>query len=107
VLRDAGIQSLRTRRLGLQLLCSITGVTGVCCFFFAAQQLPIADVTVISRAVPLFVTAIAVPVLGEHVGWRRWSAFAFGLCGVILALGRVGEVSFAALVVVLGPPCGR
>lgn len=102
VFRDGGLDALRTRRPGLQLLRSVSGVTGVCAFFYAVQRLPVAEVMVISQAVPLAVTALAVPVLGERVGWRRWSAVAVGFCGVVLALGPAGGVSAAALIAVLG-----
>lgn len=102
VFRDGGLDALRTRRPGLQLLRSVSGVTGVCSYFYAVQRLPVAEVMVISQAVPLFVTALAVPVLGEQVGWRRWSAVGVGFGGVVLALGPLGEVSFAALIAVLG-----
>lgn len=102
VMRAGGIAALRTRRPGLQLLRSMSGLTGVCCFFFAVQRLPVAEVMVISQAVPLFVTALAVPVLRETVGWRRWSAVALGFTGVVLALGPVDQVSTAALVAVAG-----
>lgn len=102
VFRDGGLAALRTRRPGLQLLRSVSGVTGVCAFFYAVQRLPIAEVMVISQAVPLFVTALAVPVLGEQVGWRRWSAVAAGFGGVVLALGPVGGMHTAALIAVLG-----
>ncbi len=102
VMRDGGLGALRTRRPGLHLVRSLSGLTGVCCFFFAVQRLPVADVMVISQAVPLFVTALAVPVLKEQVGWRRWSAVALGFCGVLLALGPVGQVSAPALVAVAG-----
>lgn len=102
VMRDGGLAALRTRRPGLQLLRSMSGLTGVCCFFFAVQRLPVADVMVISQAVPLFVTALAVPILRETVGWRRWSAVALGFLGVVLALGPVDQISTAALVAVAG-----
>lgn len=102
VLRDGGIAALRTRRPGLQLIRSMSGITGVCCFFYAVQHLPVADVMVISQAVPLFVTMLAVPLLREKVGWRRWSAVALGFAGVVLALGPVGHVTTAALVTVAG-----
>jgi drug/metabolite transporter (DMT)-like permease len=102
VLKSGGMAVLRTRRPGLQLIRSISGLTGVCCIFFAVQRLPVAEVMVISQAVPLFVTALAVPLLAEKVGWRRWSAAALGFVGVLLALGPVGEVSVAALIAVLG-----
>jgi drug/metabolite transporter (DMT)-like permease len=32
------------------------------------------------------VTALSVPLLGEHVGWRRWLAICVGLAGVITML---------------------
>lgn len=102
VLRDGGMAALKTRRPGMQLLRSLSGVTGVTCIFYAAQRIPIAQVTVISQAVPLFVTALAVPFLGERVGWRRWSAVAIGFLGVTLALGPVGQVAPASLVAVTG-----
>lgn len=102
VMRDGGIAALRTRRPGLQLLRSMSGLIGVCCFYFAVQHLPVGEVMVISQAVPLFVTALAVPILGETVGWRRWSAVALGFCGVLLALGPMDQITNAALVAVVG-----
>jgi len=102
VMRDGGIAALKTRRPGLQLLRSVSGLTGMCCFYFAVQHLPVAEVMVISQAVPLFVTALALPILGEIVGWRRWSAVALGFCGVLLALGPIDQVSNAALFAVAG-----
>ena len=34
--------------------------------------------------VPLLVAALSVPLLGEHVGWRRWTAIAVGFAGVLI-----------------------
>ncbi|MGV8936506.1 MAG: DMT family transporter [Allorhizobium sp.] len=36
---------------------------------------------------PLFVALLSVPILGEKVGWRRWTAIGVGLIGVMLILG--------------------
>lgn len=102
VLRDGGVKALKTNRPWLQLTRSVSGLTGVTCFFYALQYIPVTDVTVISQAVPLFVTALAVPFLKEVVGWRRWSAVAVGFLGVLLALGPVDQISVAALVAVCG-----
>lgn len=102
VFKGGGIVALRTKRPGLHLLRSVTGITGICCFFYAVQRLPVADVTVISQAVPLFVTALAVPFLKERVGWRRWSAVALGFGGVMLALGPLDQTTNAAYVAVAG-----
>jgi drug/metabolite transporter (DMT)-like permease len=102
IMRGGGFEALQTRRTGLHLVRSLTGLTGVCCYFFAVQRLPVGEVMVITQAVPLFVTALAVPVLAENVGWRRWCAVAVGFLGVVLALGPVGEITTAALIAVLG-----
>lgn len=43
-------------------------------------------------AYPLLVAALSGPVLGEHVGWRRWAAIAVGFIGVIVILQPSGGV---------------
>ena len=54
------------------------------------------DAYAISFAAPLFMVALAVPMLGEQVGWRRWSAVAVGFVGVIVMLDPFG-ISFHAM----------
>lgn len=41
---------------------------------------------------PLLVAALSGPVLGEHVGWRRWTAIAVGFVGVVIILQPSGGV---------------
>ena len=48
--------------------------------------LPIADAAAILYAGPLMITALAVPLLKERVGWRRWTAIAIGFGGVVIML---------------------
>jgi len=52
---------------------------------------PLAINTAIAFASPLIITALAVPFLGETIGWRRWSAVAAGFCGVLVILRPAGE----------------
>ena len=69
-------------------------------FFFITgiSFLPLADALAITFAGPLFVTALAPPMLGEHVGWRRWSAVLVGFAGVVVMLRPGAEaVQWAAL----------
>ena len=75
IMKEGGLAALCTRRPGLHLLRSISGLTGVCCFFYAVQRLSVGEVMVISQAVPLFVTALAVPVLAEKVGWHGFMPY--------------------------------
>ncbi|MDA1071109.1 MAG: DMT family transporter, partial [Proteobacteria bacterium] len=58
----------------------------------------LADAIAITFAGPLFSTALAVPMLGEKVGWRRWSAVVIGLIGVTVMLRPSGEgIAWAAM----------
>ena len=55
--------------------------------------LPLPVVTAIAFASPLFVAALSVPLLAEHVGWRRWSAICVGFAGVLIIV-RPGSTAF-------------
>jgi drug/metabolite transporter (DMT)-like permease len=55
-------------------------------FYFAVSYMPLADVMTYWLAVPIYVAAISPFILGEPVGWRRWSAIIVGFIGVIIAL---------------------
>ena len=52
--------------------------------------MPLADAIAVSFG-PIMLTALAVPVLGERVGWRRWTAVLLGFGGVIIMLRPSGE----------------
>src|SRR5260370_42640945 len=62
-------------------------------FFWAVSYLPLADAVTFYLAGPIYVTALSVVLLGEKVGWRRWSAVMVGFAGVVLAL-RPSAASF-------------
>jgi drug/metabolite transporter (DMT)-like permease len=55
-------------------------------FFEGLEYLPLADCIVLAFAAPIFVTALSGPLLGERVGWRRWSAVGIGFIGVVVAI---------------------
>lgn len=59
-----------------------TGVMG----FFAFSQLPMAQCYAIFFAMPLLITLMAIPMLGEKVGIRRGLAVVVGLLGVMVVL---------------------
>jgi drug/metabolite transporter (DMT)-like permease len=93
LLRDR--RALVTRRLDLQLLRGVC-MLGSSAFFIAGLgRLAIADATAIGFASPLMVTALSIPLLGEYVGPRRWSAVAAGLLGVLIVI-RPGSDAIGA-----------
>jgi len=55
-------------------------------YYMAFPALPLADAVALYFTVPLFVTALAGPVLGERVGWKVWAAVALGFAGVLVML---------------------
>jgi len=50
------------------------------------KHLPLANITAINLAVPLVLTVLAVFVLRETVGWRRWTAIMVGFAGVLMVV---------------------
>ncbi|MBB5696281.1 DMT family transporter [Muricoccus pecuniae] len=77
---------LRAPRPGLQLLRVLFSTLESALFFWALTALPLAEVMTYYMAGPIYVTALSPFLLGERVGWRRWTAVAVGFGGVVLAL---------------------
>lgn len=100
-LRRGGIARLRTRRLHLHVFRGMLGVVSGFLGFYAYSRLPLADAYAIIFTTPLLITALSVPILGERVGWRRWTAVAVGFLGVLVMLrpgvAPIGPGSLAAL----------
>lgn len=87
----------------LQLIRVILSTLEVAAFFLATVYLPLADVTTYYLACPIFVTALSAIVLGEQVGWRRWSAILIGFCGVLIALKPSAQsVTWPAMIALAG-----
>jgi drug/metabolite transporter (DMT)-like permease len=62
-------------------------------FYYSLGQLAFATASTITYANALFLTALAIPILGEKVGWIRWSAVLIGFVGVVMVMGP-GRDSF-------------
>ncbi|MBL6456237.1 DMT family transporter [Belnapia sp. T6] len=87
-----GLSSLRTRRFGGHALRAGTGIAAQSCGFFALTLLPLAEQTALGFTQPLFVTILAIPLLGERVGIHRWSAVVVGFCGVLVIAAGQGAL---------------
>lgn len=83
-LHGHGLSLLRTDRLGLHLLRGGLSLLSWAAYYLSFQYLDLASATVISFTSVMFVTALAGPVLGEIVRWRRWSATLLGFAGVVM-----------------------
>jgi len=64
----------------------VTGLISLACFYAALDLMTLSLVTVLFQTLTLFVTFLAPLLLGERVGWRRWTAVMFGFGGTMLLL---------------------
>jgi drug/metabolite transporter (DMT)-like permease len=101
VLATTGLAPLLRVRWSLHLLRGAIGIAMMASFAFALRSLPLTTAYSIFFVAPLLITALSVPILGEHVGPRRWTAIAIGLLGMLVLLRPSGEgmLSWAALAV--------
>ncbi|HEY9012517.1 MAG TPA: DMT family transporter [Devosia sp.] len=84
-------------------------VRGLCllgstiCNFIAITYIPLTVTASIGFTMPLILCALSIPILGEHVGWRRWLAILVGFVGVLIIV-RPGTAAFhpAMLLSLLG-----
>jgi len=86
-----GMAQLMPKRPGLQALRAVAVTLSSIIFVSSLSHLQIADATATSFVSPLFVTALSIPLLGEKVGWRRWTATVVGLVGVLIVVRPGGS----------------
>ncbi|HTM76938.1 MAG TPA: DMT family transporter, partial [Devosia sp.] len=80
--QGAGI--LRSANFGLEVLRALALLGSSLCNLTAVQYLPLTVTSSISFTMPLILCALSVPLLGEQVGWRRWTAIAVGFVGILI-----------------------
>lgn len=84
--RQGGWAAMKTRRPLGHVLRTAYGFFGTVTTVYGYAWLPLATVTALGFAMPLFLTILSIPLLGERVGWRRASAVIVGLGGVLVML---------------------
>ncbi|MGY6517339.1 MAG: DMT family transporter [Lysobacteraceae bacterium] len=92
---------LATAKLPLYFTRCLIGIASMLAGFWAIVNLPLAQAIALSYSTPLFVTILAVLMLGEMVRARRWSAVIVGFLGVLVILRPFGgDFTFGMLVAV-------
>ena len=96
-----GLRPLLRARWSLHLLRGALGVMMMATFVYALRTLPLATAYTIFFVAPLLITALSVPILGEKVGPRRWTAITVGFIGVLVVLrpGGQGMLTLAGIAV--------
>ena len=104
--RDGG--TLRTRRWEWHLARTLLFIASTYLIILSVKLLPLADAVSLLFAAPIMITAMATPLLGEPVGWRRWIAVIVGFVGVLIMVRPHADVfQIAALVPIAACGFGR
>jgi drug/metabolite transporter (DMT)-like permease len=89
---------IRTTRPALQLGRSFLLLGSTFFNFLAYRYLQLDEALAIMFSTPFLVAALAGPVLGEWIGWRRWTAICVGFAGVLVVIRPgLGSFQWAAL----------
>lgn len=93
VWQAGGLRAARSPRAGALLLRSVMMLLAYTTYFLAFPVMKLADINALYATVPLFVTALAGPFLGEKITVQRWAAVAVGFVGVLIMV-RPGATVF-------------
>jgi len=105
--RSDGLESLKINNIRGQSIRAGFLVATQFLMVTSLGLLPLADVTALSFSGPLVITALAGPMLGEQVGWRRWAAVVVGFSGVLIMVRPDPEIfRIAALLPILAASSG-
>ncbi len=90
LVRGRGLIPVRLPLLTLRSLlhCGVT-VTFYLAWF---NGVPLGDSYAVGATTPLVMTLLAIPLLGEKVGWRRWTSTVVGFAGVMVMLQPGGDL---------------
>ena len=79
-------QVAKTKAPLLQIFRSLLLVAEMCVTILAFTLLGLAETHAIFASYPLIIAMLSGPILGEHVGWRRWLAICVGFFGILIIL---------------------
>lgn len=79
-------QVVRTQQPIVQIIRGTLLATEICVMVTGFTILGLVESHAIFASYPLLVAALSGPVLGESVGWRRWTAIGIGFVGVLIIL---------------------
>jgi drug/metabolite transporter (DMT)-like permease len=96
------LRLFETRHPVFQLVRSCLLLASTAFYFTALGFVGLATAATISFMTPCLIAVLAGPFLGEHVGWRRWTAVATGFLGVLAVVRPGADVGNLASLLVLG-----
>mgnify|MGYP000043760864 CR=1 FL=1 len=76
----------KTKQPVIQTIRAVLLVSEICVLVTSFSLIGLVESHAAFAAYPLLIAALAGPILGESVGWRRWVAVGFGFVGVLIIL---------------------
>jgi drug/metabolite transporter (DMT)-like permease len=83
---EAGVRAIRSPHFAWLAIRSVALLVSYTAYYIAFPALPLAEAVALYFTVPLFITGLAGPLLGERVHWTAWAAIAAGFAGVVIIL---------------------
>ena len=83
----SGFGKFWPKRMGDQFTRGAAHTLGLCLWFTALPQIPLADMTAIGFTGPIFIMIGAYLFFKEPMRWERWVAVALGFGGVLIVVG--------------------
>jgi drug/metabolite transporter (DMT)-like permease len=102
LLKDGIGATMRTAHPWLHTCRGLLNAVAMLSFFYAVTVTPLATVAALGFTAPLFAAVLAIPILGERPGWRRWAGLLIGFIGALVIV-RPGfdEVTLGTVMVLL------
>jgi S-adenosylmethionine uptake transporter len=106
---EGGFRKLLVAQPALHVLRVVLIICANISVYAALAAMPLATATALYFVAPLFITLLAIPILGERVGPRRIAAISFGFLGVLVILwpelqssGNPGWVAILPIIAAAG-----
>ncbi len=96
------LKHVKTKRIGMHLIRSISGLMAMYCFFYALANIELANAMLLKLTGPIFIPIIATLWIHEKVSLKTYLGIALGFIGVIIFLDPTAEIQIASVVGLIG-----
>jgi drug/metabolite transporter (DMT)-like permease len=93
---------VKTKRIGMHLIRSVSGLMAMYCFFYALANIELANAMLLKLTGPIFIPIIATLWIHEKVSLKTYLGIALGFVGVIVFLDPTAEIQIASVVGLIG-----
>ena len=87
-----GLNTLKTNKPIAHIIRAISAVSCVVFYFFGLKFLMLAENNALAHSGPIIATVLAVPILGERLGIKRFLAVVLGFIGVLVIIQPGSEL---------------